>query len=217
MHKLLQQNKKMAKASVVTYQFSLPSVSTCPGAGTCKQFCFAALEELRYPSARNYRARMLELTKDAPSFIAAMAAEVTACIRRAKGKQVAIRIHASGDFYSPAYLQAWHCIATLCPSVQFYAYTKSVAIAQRLAHQRPANLTLIYSLGGTMDSRIDLATERHSRIFATEADALAAGYALANVDDSVAWASSNTRIGLVMFGARKRKGNAALGNVAGAA
>ena len=36
-----------------------------------------------------------------------------------------IRIHDSGDFYSPKYVEKWMQIAEALPGVKFYAYTKS--------------------------------------------------------------------------------------------
>jgi hypothetical protein len=45
-------------------------------------------------------------------------------IKRKRVKPVAIRIHATGDFYSQSYLNKWIEIAAALPSVDFYAYTK---------------------------------------------------------------------------------------------
>jgi hypothetical protein len=214
------QNKKMQKAGVLTFNFSLPAISTCPGAGLCadkgKGFCFAYLEQLRYPSALAYRKRMFELAKSG-NLITTVSSELDNIVTKAKGKKLAIRVHASGDFYSAGYLLQWATIAQLYPEVSFYAYTKSIAIVKHLQKQgwaAPSNLILIYSLGGKLDRLIDVNTDRHSRIFATEEAALKAGYAIAAEDDSVAWSSPNNKIGLVMFGARKKSGNIALQNAA---
>ena len=211
MSTIFQQNKKMLKAGVLTYNFSLPAVSTCPGAGACKTFCFALLEQSRYPSALAYRERMLELSKS-DSFGDIIGKELTRLLIKAKGKRLAIRVHASGDFYSPEYLRKWIHIVSAFPSITFYAYTKSIAIAKRLREVIPGNFILIYSMGSNQDALINPVTDRHSRIFKTETDALAAGYTLANEDDAVAWSADTTCIGLVMFGARKNKGNTILGN-----
>jgi len=214
------QNKKMQKAGVLTFNFSLPAISTCPGAGKCadkgKGFCFAYLEQLRYPSALAYRERMYALAKSG-NLVTTISAELDKLVAKAKGQRVAIRIHASGDFYSAGYLLQWATIAQLYPDVLFYAYTKSIAIIKHLQKQgwsAPTNLILIYSLGGKLDRLIDVNRDRHSRIFATEGEALAAGYTLASEDDSQAWLGQNNRVGLVMFGARAKKGNVALKNVA---
>lgn len=231
---IFQRNKKMSKASVITYNFSLPAVKTCPGAGACaygsvnvaglseaerllvakkEAFCFAFLEEMRYPSAAAYRQRMLELSRT-DDFVPTINAELAKLRRRHKGAQLAIRIHASGDIYSLDYLLKLYAIAEANEDVLFYAYTKSVRLGQRTVNLRPSNFVLIYSMGGTMDGLINPERDRHSRIFASEAEAIAAGYTPANEDDAQAWSAPTTKIGLVMFGARTNKGNANLGNCA---
>ena len=216
MGKIFQQNAKMAKAGMLTYNFSLPAVETCPGAGKCAEagYCFALLEQLRYKSAMEYRQRMLDLSKT-EQFIPLLNVELGNIRRRANGRPVAIRIHASGDFYDPKYLLKWCVIAEQNPDINFYAYTKSIAMVRRFrkADMIPDNLVLILSMGSNQDELIDVERDRHSRIFATEEAALAAGYVLASEDDTVAWQSTHNKIGLVMFGARTRKGNMALGNI----
>jgi hypothetical protein len=211
---IFQQNKKMKKSSVLTFNFSLPAVATCPGAGKCKLFCFAYLEQLRYPSAKAYRERMYALSLT-PGFVQTVNQELVLLINKAakQQKQLAIRVHASGDFYSRQYFAKWVEVASANPEVTFYAYSKSVGMIKHwIKHfgPLPSNLIIIYSLGGLQDRVIDVNKDRHSRIFASEADAVSAGYAIAAEDDAVAWSSQNNMIGLVMFGARKNKGNQAL-------
>ena len=43
-----------------------------------------------------------------------------------KKKATHVRVHDSGDFYSPKYLNKWVDIATQNKDVIFYAYTKSI-------------------------------------------------------------------------------------------
>jgi len=38
---------------------------------------------------------------------------------------IALKIHASGDFFSPTYIDDWTTIVTSCPAVKFWAYTRS--------------------------------------------------------------------------------------------
>lgn len=212
---IFQQNKKMNKASVLTFNFALPAINTCPGAGSCKQFCYAALEQIRYPSANGYRNRMFELSKSA-DFISTINGELIRLRKKAKGNKVAIRIHSSGDFYSTEYALKWSTIAEQNPDIILYAYTKSVAIFKHLQKKTvlPQNFIVIFSLGGRQDKLIDVNSDRHSRIFGSVEQAIDAGYDLANEDDTVAWSTTNNKIGLVMFGARAKKGNAVLNNVA---
>jgi Gene product 88 len=217
---IFQENKKMKKASFKTFNFSLPAIDTCPGAGSCagtkrdgKGFCFAYLEQIRYPSAMAYRRRMHELSKT-DQFVDVVGAEVKRL--ETKHGKLAIRIHASGDFYSVDYFDSWVQVARNNSGTIFYAYTKSVAIVKhwvKLNGPLPENLVIIFSLGGLQDILVDLNTDRHSRIFADTETALAEGYAIAAEDDAVAWSNPNYKVGLVMFGARAKKGNEVLGNL----
>lgn len=205
--KYLQTNGKLENSSVYTYAFNLPAIETCPGAGICKEYCFAASEQKRYPAAYTHRQHSQSLSRT-EEFVETIGMEL-GMLRRLhakRGTAFAVRIHASGDFYSNRYAMRWLLIADQNPDVQFYAYTKSVSIWRLLKRFRtlPKNLCIIYSLGGLEDNRIDLANDRHARIFQSEQDALDAGYALASEDDSVAWDQSNNKIGLVIFGATNK-------------
>jgi hypothetical protein len=86
-----------------------------------------------------------------------------------KNKQIYVRIHDSGDFYSPTYFAKWLEIARLNPSVRFYAYTKSHSFI-RGNFAIPENMDLIFSLGSTKDELINTETERHSKIFQSSED-----------------------------------------------
>ena len=65
----------------------------------------------------------------------------------------------------------------------------------------PANLTLIYSYGGTEDKLIDPKVDRHSAVFSSEEELLAAGYADSSEDDAVAL-GTNPKIGLIYHGTK---------------
>jgi hypothetical protein len=62
-----------------------------------------------------------------------------------------VRIHASGDYFSKRYFQAWVKIATLRPDIKFYGYTK---ILPYVKVNKPDNFRLVYSFGGKMDSKV---------------------------------------------------------------
>lgn len=192
----LQSNRKLKAASQPALVFNLPAVETCPGAGACVKYCFAAAEQHRYPQARAHRQRSLELSRSA-GFVPTILAELS------RKRPPVVRVHASGDFYSWAYFLSWLDIARQSEQTQFYAYTKSHWMVRRARALGllPANFTAILSLGSKADAYVDVATERHARIFESEAAALAAGYTLANEDDTAAWAADTVKIGLVAFGA----------------
>ena len=205
--KYLQTNGKLQNSSIYTYAFNLPAVETCPGAGACKEYCFALSEQKRYPSAMSYRQRSLELSKTV-EFVPVVLAELDGLskLHEKRNTTFAVRIHASGDFYSMSYMIDWLQIAESRPDIKFYAYTKSIAHWKRLqrSHTIPSNFVLIYSMGSTVDALIDVNTDRHARIFGSEIEAIEAGYALASEDDAQAWNQPNNRIGLVIFGATNK-------------
>jgi hypothetical protein len=154
-----------------------------------------------------YRQKSLLLSQS-EEFVPTMLSELDKLriFHRDSGGQFAVRIHASGDFYSPQYINKWLTIIELRPGIQFYAYTKSIAMWERIQrlHTLPDNFRLIYSLGSSQDGLIDLEHDRHARIFCTEQAATDAGYTLANEDDTVAWQSAMNKIGLVAFGATRK-------------
>jgi hypothetical protein len=112
-------------------------------------------------------------------------------------KQRTIRIHDSGDFFSQAYLDAWFRIAATFPRKRFYAYSKSLHLDWSRC---PSNLRLVQSLGGKMDGAIDT-TRSHTRIFATRAERLAAGYMDGTRTDRPAM-RGEIRIGFVYHGSK---------------
>lgn len=207
MKKYLQTNGKLKQSSIYTYAFNLPAISTCPNAGVCKSFCFAAIEQNQYPQAMQHRQDSLALSKSI-DFVPVIMAELQLLRKKHKknGTKFAVRIHASGDFYSAKYMSDWNEIAHMNPDIQFYAYTKSVALGKRL-QDKAGNLALIYSMGGQLDSLIDVNTDRHARIFSSEVELTQAGYVVASEDDTVAWSNSNHRVGLIIFGAKRKQFN----------
>jgi hypothetical protein len=113
-------------------------------------------------------------------------------------KQIYIRIHDSGDFYSPSYFQKWLTIARLNPSVRFYAYTKSHSFIRGI--ELPENFDLIFSLGSTKDELIDQENERHSKIFYSSEEMQEQGYTDSSYLDILAtkWLTENNKIGLLI-------------------
>jgi hypothetical protein len=116
-----------------------------------------------------------------------------------------LRVHDSGDFFNPEYLQLWLDIAYARPNVQFYAYTKSVSWvkAAQAAGQVPKNFTIVFSFGGREDALIDKAKDRHSWVFSSNEAMLAAGYADTTETDDNAANPSVRCVGLVYHGTKK--------------
>jgi hypothetical protein len=101
---------------------------------------------------------------------------------------------------------AWMAIASQCPEVKFYAYTKMVVLVKRLykAGKVPPNFRLIQSLGGVSDNQIDFSLP-HSRIFNSLDELREAGYADASESDAPAAFGDSPLIGLVIHGAKAKR------------
>ncbi len=201
--KLLTQNSKIKKSGVRTFNFGIPAyqsstgLKTCPQAGACAKGCYALAGAYRFSNvAKAFEAR-LEATLQ-PDFDARMVEEIRAC----KAKRV--RIHDSGDFYNYGYLAKWLSVMKQLPDVQFYAYTKQVAMFQDAQDEGllPANFTVVFSYGGLQDAMIDRKRDRHSRVFESMEALKAAGYVDTNETDDAAANPAIRCIGLVYHGTK---------------
>lgn len=199
-YRLSNGNSKL-KASGI-WSFNLIPIVHCPMAGACKAYCYATVGQQAFRNAVLKRARAFKATQ-ADDFVARMSEEVQKA--QAKGAK-AIRVHDSGDFYSPEYMVQWFMIAALNPTMRFYAYTKMIWLVRRSykVGAVPPNFRLIQSLGGIADDQQD-ASLPHARIFASHAELLAAGYDDASETDDAAAFGAGTKIGLYIHGARKAR------------
>jgi hypothetical protein len=139
------------------YEWNIPTGSTCPFAKECRvsvnretgKFnihrgeykCYAANAE-RFPGVResrwkNYEQTLLGVIPEPP-----------------KGCR-AIRIHAAGDFYNQRYFDMWPDYARQHPSIEMWAYTKSLNYWVARIDDIPNNLTLTASYGGRLDELIE--------------------------------------------------------------
>jgi hypothetical protein len=188
---LLTQNSKLKETSKLSglkvMNFGIPAQHTCLWAGSCKKYCYASKGAYIWSNVKPAFERRLEATKQ-DDFPQVMIAEIT------KRKVSVVRIHDSGDFYSREYLHKWFKIMESLPGVRFYAYSKSLPLFEGV--KLPDNFTLIKSEGGKRDDLIDASHDRHARIFKTEAELIAAGYANASENDLIA-TGSNPKIGLL--------------------
>lgn len=207
--KLLGSNTKLAKANI--WQWTMPAakasvvvdgqlkeVVTCHGAKSCLDWCFATVGSYNFRSSLVAHTRNLQYVLDAPfDFADQMIQEI-----KRKRKVHAIRIHDASDYISRAYFMVWKTIMEACPEVMFYSYTKVIPLFKKLEAEGmlPKNFTVIYSEGGKFDHLIDKSKDRHSHVFSTEADCIAAGYVLNEEDDMPATDPSIMKIGLVVHG-----------------
>lgn len=128
-------NKKCKGNGVTEFMiFNLPAETTCPFASDdCKRFCYAKKSERIYKAVRACRERNYMATLE-PEFVPAMVNLICDTLKRNKyvnAKHIVIRIHESGDFYSPEYFAAWDRIAGYFEGdsrITFIAYTKAYPI-----------------------------------------------------------------------------------------
>ena len=198
MNHYLTQNAKMRRSSGPrTFAFGIPAYRsssgfvTCPAAGECARACYARRNHYTFSVVKRAQETRLELTQS-EDFVPVISREIE------RRRIESVRIHDSGDFYSPKYLNKWLAVMARHPDVRFYSYTKRVALMKRYREEGrlPANFTVIYSYGGTEDRLIERDNDRHSFIFKTQDEATAQGYCDASRDDAMA-TGSNHRVGLV--------------------
>ena len=196
--KLLTQNSKLKKTSIENnarvLNFSLPAYKTitgktvCPFAKDCIKYCYAQKGNYRYPSVvkgLNNRYNLSQTEEFIPQMNATIILE----------RPTHVRIHDSGDFYSPEYLNKWVTIAKQNKDVIFYAYTKSIKFFVD-GLLLPDNMKIIFSEGSKIDSLIDVKKHRHARIFKDVATLIASGYIDASSNDLKA-ITDNKKVGLV--------------------
>jgi len=189
-------NSKLKRDHIYTWGIpayrSATGFVTCPFAGTCAIGCYAKQGTYTWSNVATAYETHLRLARS-KEFIPTVDAE----IKRRKVK--VLRIHDSGDFFSPAYRDAWLEIIRRNPLTQFYAYTKAHPLFINVS--LPCNFILIKSLGGKRDDMIDKKKDRHSAVFNSLKELKRAGYADVTQRDIRAL-GNNPKIGLVYHGAK---------------
>ena len=197
---LLTQNTKLKKTSKLlgkkVFNFGIPAYKsasgklTCPMALECVKFCYAKKGAYIWSNVKPAFEKRYELTKT-DEFIEKMNAEI-------KSKKADfVRIHDSGDYYSKAYLDKWLKIAIHNPNVKFYSYTNMVEMFKNTI--LPNNFDVIYSNSGKQKHMIDRTIDRHTEIFKSKDELIAAGYANASENDlnATKWFNTTNKVGLI--------------------
>jgi hypothetical protein len=175
----------------------LTDITTCPSAGACKSYCYASGGTYNFSNCMIKHARNLQyMISDPFSFVAQLVKE----IRSIKNLR-AIRWNDSGDFYGLEYWNVAKAVMAQCPDIKFYAYSKRVSFFK--SETLPVNFTLVYSFGGTEDAQIDLANDRHAKVFANRKSLRAAGYSDGTNTDRMAANANFKKIGLIVHGNHK--------------
>ena len=197
---LLTQNSKIKKTGehfgVRLFNWTLPAYKSksgqviCPMADACIKFCYARKGAYIWSNVNKAHEERYEFSKTA-MFVPVMIAEI-------KKKQAQyIRVHDSGDYYSPMYLAKWFEIARALPEVRFYSYTNMVDLVQNV--NVPDNFDFIFSDSGKQSHMIDRRVHRHTKIFQIGSDM--GDYVDASKYDLYAtkWFSpNNNRVGLII-------------------
>lgn len=160
--------KKLAEWLGIPYShiktFDLPAGYTCEKANICKSFanrktgkirqtgsvlCYASKAERYLPNVREARwqnyLKLLALGNDVEAIVEVLLENI--------GKYTEIvRVHSSGEFYSPMYFKAWLIVAEMLPKIKFFAYTKHLAYA---IAEKPSNFKIQYSFGGLDDDKFN--------------------------------------------------------------
>ena len=182
-------NKRVFNFGITAYK-SITGKIICPFADKCVKYCYAQKGAYSWSNVKPAFEKRYEITKQ-DNFIELMNKEI-------KRKKVDfLRVHDSGDFYSPSYIQRWFKIANQNPNVNFYAYTKSIPLFKGLAI--PENFDIIFSEGSKVDELIDVKTDRHAKIFKSVEELEKAGYINASKNDlnATKFFTNNHKVGLV--------------------
>ena len=197
---LLTQNSKLKKTSkelgLRVFNFGIPAYKsasgklTCPMADECVKFCYAKKGAYIWSNVKPAFEKRYQLTKT-ENFVDAMNNEIR------KKKPDYVRVHDSGDYYSPAYLKKWIEIAIHNPDVRFYSYTNMVDMI--LKASLPSNYDIIFSDSGKQKHLIDERKHRHTKIFKSNDDLNSAGYTDASSIDlhATRWFNNTIKVGLV--------------------
>jgi Gene product 88 len=117
-------NKKTGVSGTLyssVFVWNLPAVATCPGASEwCLRCCYNADDRADVFPVEEWRRNWSWLESDAPC----VRTRILAQLSQAKLPS-AVRIHSSGDFYSPEYIRFWRSIVQAAPGTSFWAYTRS--------------------------------------------------------------------------------------------
>jgi hypothetical protein len=112
--------------------FSLPAISSCPGATSwCSGKCYADKVSRIYKNAAKSYQTNFEAAKNNKDFVLLVNTELSKLSN--KGIKT-FRFHVSGDFFDVKYIHNWVSIAKTNPNMMFYGYTRSWSIPNMLPH-----------------------------------------------------------------------------------
>lgn len=128
------------------FSFSTLPVSTCPGAGDCKNWCYS-LKAWRYPSAFARQVANTLLMRFNRSIIIEQFNKLP--------DNITLRLYVDGDFESSEQVNFWFNLLKTRSSISAYGYSKSwdeVFQACQIMGELPKNYRLNLSSGGLIRS-----------------------------------------------------------------
>lgn len=183
---LLKANEKMVKSGgqdITIANFGIPAIvglivdektkefrviTTCPGAGECKEFCYVgAGNYIKYAASSETMMRALNYIYNDPSgFKNQMIKELKALVK--PGVKVYLRWHDAGDFYSKEYLHLAFDVARAVPEATIYAYTKNAWVVND--NSMPKNFVINFSQGAKPKetNQIDFTKTKYSQVVPAE-------------------------------------------------
>jgi len=131
------------------YKAELTSGDPMEIKGTCACDCKGC-----YAKTGNYRFKNTIKSLAIRTFVARMYPDFMrrAILAQIKADNIQLcRIHASGDFFSAEYVQAWKEIVKDCPSTVFWTYTKNKAFENAFDEYENANIVKSLLPGGLLN------------------------------------------------------------------
>ena len=162
--------------------------------------CYAKKGRMACPTAQNAYYENYDMVKDG-SLWKQLDAEITVleCKAEREHKQLRIRVHDSGDFFSVEYTNHWMDVMRNHPDVVFYAYTKMVNMFKYGSSIKMAdNFHYVLSYGGLEDENIQ-DYDRKAIVISEDMD-VPLGYVDGSHDDYYASEPSYEKIALYYHG-----------------
>jgi hypothetical protein len=162
-HKLSALAKFLGYSRKSVLAVNIPAGYTCAKADVCLTFahhktgkmrrvgrvkCYASKTETMYPATRNANWHNWRLLLACGTDINAIYNVLSTAISK---KTKIVRIHSSGDMYSPEYFQAWRLLAKNNPDVMFFGYTKHLEYVLESVNNPISNFKIVYSYGSKDD------------------------------------------------------------------
>lgn len=111
-----------SKLGASIFGWSIPAIQTCPGrTPTCSRYCYAT--HGRFVTDQSRRKMQWRYAQSKKKGFAESVVEEA--FRRGV---LIVRVHVSGDFYSPGYASKWVEIVSRSPGVRFFGYTRSYRV-----------------------------------------------------------------------------------------